>query len=181
MCCPTEKVNTRTCSGLEVTAAAAGAQPPTPCAAPGSEPHRPIRPVVLLEDVLHAVLAAVREHHDHLIAVGTGDVGLGKSRCGVRWLLATPGSGVDLPPSGAPGPLVLPPTADGGICPSCLVGANKASRLDFRSVSKPGPLPAPGHLRIRPRGSRSAAGRRRTRSRPCSPWCPWPPCPARPP
>lgn len=39
-------------------------------------PHRLIGPVVLLKDILHSVLTAVREHHDHLVAVGTCDVGL---------------------------------------------------------------------------------------------------------
>lgn len=48
---------------------------PSPAQGP-TAPHRLIGPVVLLKDVLHPVLAAVREHHDHLVAVGTRDVGL---------------------------------------------------------------------------------------------------------
>lgn len=48
---------------------------PSPALGP-TAPHRLIGPVVLLKDVLHPVLTAVREHHDHLVAVGTRDVGL---------------------------------------------------------------------------------------------------------
>ena len=48
---------------------------PSPAHGP-TAPHRLIGPVVLLKDVLHPVLAPVREHHDHLVAVGTRDVGL---------------------------------------------------------------------------------------------------------
>lgn len=153
-------------------------RPPPP---PRAEPHRAVGPVVLLEDVLHAVLTTVREHHDYLVAVGAGDVGLGKGRFGSggSWPLRGPGRG--LPPPGSPGPRALLPTADSAIFPSSLVGANKAIRLDFPGVTKPGPLSVPSHPLTHPRRSRSAAGRRRTQSRPCSPWCPWPPCPARPP
>lgn len=48
---------------------------PSPAHGP-TAPHRLIGPVVLLKDVLHPVLATIREHHDHLVAVGTRDVGL---------------------------------------------------------------------------------------------------------
>lgn len=48
---------------------------PSPAHRPTAS-HRLVGPVVLLKDVLHSVLTAVREHHDHLVAVGTCDVGL---------------------------------------------------------------------------------------------------------
>lgn len=48
---------------------------PSPAHSPTAS-HRLIGPVVLLKDILYSVLTTVREHHDHLVAVGTGDVGL---------------------------------------------------------------------------------------------------------
>lgn len=59
---------------------------PSPAHRPTAS-HRLIGPVVLLKDILHSVLTAVREHHDHLVAVGTCDVGLwGRhSTCGHTW------------------------------------------------------------------------------------------------
>lgn len=73
---------------------------PSPARGP-TAPHRLIGPVVLLKDVLHPVLATVREHHDHFVAVGTCDVGLrGKetvteARAGVSG--TRHGAGPDLP------------------------------------------------------------------------------------
>lgn len=48
---------------------------PSPAHSPTAS-HRLIGPVVLLKDILYSVLTTIREHHDHLVAVGTGDVGL---------------------------------------------------------------------------------------------------------
>lgn len=62
-----------------------GLPSPVPGLAQGShpeliriEPHRPVGPIIFLEDILHTIFAPIREHHDHLIAVSPSDVGLVK-------------------------------------------------------------------------------------------------------
>lgn len=118
--------------------------------------HRFVGPVVLLEDVLHPVLAAVREHHDHLVAVGPRDVGLR-------------GRGTAREASWA--------GWAGGRREAGCWGLQRHPWVQPALPCEPAaPLPSPPGP-----SSRSAAGRRRTRSRPCSRSCPWPPSPARPP
>jgi len=94
------------------------ASSPSPAHSP-TAPHRLIGPVVLLKDVLHPVLAAVREHHDHLVAVGTRDVGL-RGRKAARE--AGPGArvrGVGLDAARRAGPDPSPP-------PACFSGVRAA-------------------------------------------------------
>lgn len=117
-------MKTRTCGGNEVNCCGhlrtalshprpSSGQPPT-----RAEPHRPIGPIILFEDVLHSILSPVREHHDHLIAVSTGDVGLAKGEQSQTVL--------DLSQA-QHGASSL--TADGTVCLSCLLTINKAIHL----------------------------------------------------
>lgn len=83
-----------------------------------AEAHRPIGPVVLFKDILHAVFTPIREHHDHLIAVSPSDVGLvkdGQSQA-VLGLSQVQGGASSL-------------TADGTVCLNCLLTINKAIHL----------------------------------------------------
>lgn len=72
-------------------------------------PHRPIGPVVLLEDILHTVLTSIREHHDHLIAVGPSDVGLCRGPVWSQVALSFYHLGAVSPSPGRPGLLVPTP------------------------------------------------------------------------
>lgn len=64
------------------------------------EPHRPVGPIVLLEDILHTIFAPIREHHDHLITVSSSDVGLIKGEHRVRQSLVSHRSRAGPPSSG---------------------------------------------------------------------------------
>lgn len=241
---------------------------PSPAHGP-TAPHRLIGPVVLLKDVLYPVLTAVREHHDHLVAVGTRDVGLRGRETAPEAGPGTSGArrGAGCGQEGWPRPILFPGLfllgevagVNGQEKGHCLLGNDVATAarhliapfifilplarclagssplcpalLTFNnpegqwlqqnlSYSMPGrrmfplalqrrtrsPLHAeapgtgqqpgawsssitpsthrctlPSQARSPVPSSRSAAGRRRTQSQPCSRLCPWPPSPARPP